>query len=128
MAAGSSLTGDTVLCPLARHIYPYLVLVQPMIRPHRTEKLLTGTQRIKPNKQTHCPEIICMSLSVICFSGINIFLYIYFGNTNVPSECPTNWIQIRYDKMLGLIWVQPFAKVISRRQTSLADPFCTGNT
>ena len=27
-----------------------------------------------------------MSLSVICFSGINVFLYIYFGNTNVPSD------------------------------------------
>ena len=77
MAAGPSLTGDTVLCPLARHIYPYLVLVQPMTRPQRTEKLLTGTQRIKPNKQTHCPEIICMSLSVICFSGINVFIYLF---------------------------------------------------
>ena len=28
-AAGSSLTGITVLCPWARHIYPSLVLVQP---------------------------------------------------------------------------------------------------
>ena len=26
-AAGSSLTGVTVLCPCARHIYPYLVLI-----------------------------------------------------------------------------------------------------
>ena len=79
MAAGSSLTGDTVLCPLSRHIYPYLVLVQPMTRPQRTEKMLTRTQRIKPNKQTHCSEIICMSLSVICFSGINVFYIIISG-------------------------------------------------
>ena len=28
-AKGSSLTGDTVLCPCARHIYPCLKLVQP---------------------------------------------------------------------------------------------------
>ena len=28
-APGSSLTGVTVLCPSARHIYPCLVLVQP---------------------------------------------------------------------------------------------------
>ena len=45
MAAGSSLTGDTVLCPLARHIYPYLVLVQPMTRPQRTEKMLNQTKQ-----------------------------------------------------------------------------------
>ena len=51
-------------------------------------------------KQTHCPEITCMSFSGICFSGINVF-FIYFGNTNVPSEC-----QIRYDRMSGLIWAQ----------------------
>ena len=38
---GSSLT---VLWPLARHIYPCLVLVQPIkIRLDKTEKLLTWT-------------------------------------------------------------------------------------
>ena len=42
-AAGSSLTGLTVLCPSARHIYPCLVLVKPRkTRPDITEKLLTG--------------------------------------------------------------------------------------
>ena len=46
-AAGSSLTGITVLRPWAppwtRHIYPCLVLVQPRKTcPHITEKLLTG--------------------------------------------------------------------------------------
>ena len=43
-AAGSSLTGVTVLCPLAGHIYPCLVLVQPRkTRPNISEKLFTGT-------------------------------------------------------------------------------------
>ena len=42
--AGSSLTGVTALCPLARHINPCLVLVQPTkTRPDITEKLLTET-------------------------------------------------------------------------------------
>ena len=43
-AIGSSLTGVTVLCPWARHIYPCLVLVQPRkTRPDISEELLTGT-------------------------------------------------------------------------------------
>ena len=43
-AAGLSLTGVTVVWPLARHIYPCLVLVQPRkTRPDITERLLTGT-------------------------------------------------------------------------------------
>ena len=43
-AAGSSLTGVTMLCPWPRHIYPCLVLVQARkTRPGITEKLLTGT-------------------------------------------------------------------------------------
>ena len=41
--AGSSLTGVTVLCPRARRIDPYLVMVQPRkTRPDITERLLTG--------------------------------------------------------------------------------------
>ena len=44
-AAGSSLTGNTALCPRAKPINTCLVLVQPRkIRPSDiTEKLLTGT-------------------------------------------------------------------------------------
>ena len=44
-AAGSSLTGNTALCPRAKPINPWLLLVQPRkIRPSDiTEKLLTGT-------------------------------------------------------------------------------------
>ena len=51
-----SLTGVTVLCPWARHIYPCLVLVHPRkIPPVITEKMLTGTSRIKSNK-TYLPH------------------------------------------------------------------------
>ena len=53
-AVGLSLTSVTVLCPRARHIYPYLVLVQPRkTHPGITEKLLSGAERIKSNKQNY---------------------------------------------------------------------------
>ena len=63
---GSTLTGATALCPLARHIYPYLVLVQPKkIRPDIAESVLTWTKRIKSNKQKtpnkHALEQLCLS-------------------------------------------------------------------
>ena len=49
-AEGSSLTGVTVLCPSARHIYPSLVLVQPRkTRSCLTERLLMG--RKESNKK-----------------------------------------------------------------------------
>ena len=42
-AAGSSLTGITVLCPWATHINPSLILVQPRkTHPYITERLLMG--------------------------------------------------------------------------------------
>ena len=42
-AAGSSLTGVTALCPLARHINPSLIMFQPRkTRPYITERLLMG--------------------------------------------------------------------------------------
>ena len=45
MAAGSSLTGVTALCPWARHINPRLVVVQPRkTHPYITERLLMGRQ------------------------------------------------------------------------------------
>ena len=51
--ARSSLTRITALCHWARHIYPCIVLVQPRKNsPYITEKLLTGTLRIKSNKRT----------------------------------------------------------------------------
>ena len=55
---GSSLTGVTVLCPWARHIYPSLVLVQPRkTHPYITERLLMGR---KESNQTnkHCLKAI----------------------------------------------------------------------
>ena len=44
-----SHSGQTVLCPLARHIYSPKILVIPRkqrLRPNMTEKLFTGTLRI----------------------------------------------------------------------------------
>ena len=54
--AGSSITGVTTVCPWARHINPCLVLVQPRKTcPDITEKMLTGTWRIKSDKRNlHC--------------------------------------------------------------------------
>ena len=53
-ATGSSLTRVTVYCPWARLNYPCSVVVQPRkTRSNITEKWLTGTQRIKSNKQTN---------------------------------------------------------------------------
>ena len=53
-AAGSSLTGVTVLCPLARHINPSLVLLQPRkTRPYITENCWWDVKnQIKQIKQT----------------------------------------------------------------------------
>ena len=53
-AAGSCLTGVTVLCPGAKHINPSLVLVQPRkTRPYITERLLMGRKDLnQTNKQT----------------------------------------------------------------------------
>ena len=51
---GSILTRFTVLCPWARHIYLPKVLVIPRkrwLRPNMTEKLFTGTLRIKSSSQ-----------------------------------------------------------------------------
>ena len=51
--AGSSLTGGIALCPLSRLFMLCLALVQPRkTHPDIDEKLLTGTKRIKSNKQT----------------------------------------------------------------------------
>ena len=50
-AAGSSLTGVTAFCLLARHINLSSVLVQPRNTcPYITERLLKGRKRIKSNK------------------------------------------------------------------------------
>ena len=47
----SSSSGVTALCPSAGHINPNLVLVQPRkTHPDLTERLLTGTERIKQTK------------------------------------------------------------------------------
>ena len=58
-AAGSSLTGVTVLCPCARHINPSLVLIQPRkTRPYITERLLMGR---KASNQTNKKKVCVMN-------------------------------------------------------------------
>ena len=53
--AGSSLIGVTALCPLARHINPSLVLVQPRkTRPYVTERLLIRCK--ESNKKSNILE------------------------------------------------------------------------
>ena len=50
-AAGLRLTRVTALCPLARHIYPSLVLVQPRkTPPYITERLLMGCKESNQTK------------------------------------------------------------------------------
>ena len=46
-------------------------------------------------------------LGVHCFLGDNLFRKILSG---IPSECQTDWIQIRTDILSGLIWVQNVCK------------------
>ena len=87
-AAGSSLTGVTVLCPWARHINPSLVLVQSRkTRPYITERLLMGRKESN-NMYSILSSLICvhfhlhtsLNYSVILAkiaSAINIFSCIY---------------------------------------------------
>ena len=57
-AAGSSLTGVTALCPLARHINPSLVLVQPRkTHPFIIERLLMGHKVSNQTKQSFHDKI-----------------------------------------------------------------------
>ena len=59
-AAGSSLTGVTVLCPWARHINPSLELVQPRkTHPIISEKLLIGRKESNQTKLGTCSEKMC---------------------------------------------------------------------
>ena len=62
-AAGSSLTGATVLWSLSKTHYPSLELVQPRkTRPCLTERLLMGHKESNQTKQTDKP-LFCLFLS-----------------------------------------------------------------
>ena len=54
-------------------------------------------------------------LLTLCSPGNFFFLlsadFCYFFR--IPSECQTDWFQIRPDVLSGLIWVNLFVKVIS---------------
>ena len=50
------------------------------------------------------------------FSQDQLFSKIYFG---IPSGCQTDWIQIKPDVLLGLIWVHVQSVYKSYEQTTL---------
>ena len=53
------------------------------------------------------------------FFQIHLFRKILSG---IPSECQTDWIKIRRDILLGLIWVQSVCKGYEQsQQTTLVD-------
>ena len=56
-----------------------------------------------------CPHAFLLSAD---FFQNQFFQKILSG---IPSECQTDWIQIRPDILSGLIWVQSVSKVMSRR-------------
>ena len=61
------------------------------------------------------PILLKLLLHTILLCHILLFGCQIFS---IPSGCQTVWIQIRPDILSGLIWVQLFAKVISRQQQS----------
>ena len=114
-AAGLSLTGVTVLCPLARHINPSLALVQPRkIRPFISERLLMGckesnlkrTKKLVPFPDTWpranlCPQFWNATYPtpppphLFCFWQNKVaFKYIADPITNQITHCtsiPSEW-------------------------------------
>ena len=71
VAAGSSLTGITVLCPSARHNNPSLVLVQPRkTHPYVSERLLMGR---KESNQTNKTSNVCTLIALIKKKHTNFF-------------------------------------------------------
>ena len=75
-------SGQTVLCPSARHIYSPKVLVIPRKRwlcPNMTEKLFTGTLRI--NQPTFGKDLLTR-LIVSCLDKI----YVYFSHYRIEER------------------------------------------
>ena len=72
-AAGSSLTGVTVLCSLSKNIYPSLVLVQPRkTRPFITERLLMRRKESnQTNKQTNSRNKVCHKGTALYLKAIS---------------------------------------------------------
>ena len=78
-AAGLSLTGVTVLCPLARHIYPRLVLVQPRkTHPYISERLLMGRKESNQTNKT--------SLSVTSYIRL-IIIFLFWPQCRSIESC-----------------------------------------
>ena len=57
---GLSFSGGTMLCPCARHVMLYLVLVQPRKHPNMTENFLTGIKVSTQIIEVHsCSVLVC---------------------------------------------------------------------
>ena len=69
--------------------------------PQQREVRVTGTLKLCLLGNFACFFVIC------CFFQNQLFGKII---SEIPSECQTGWIQIRLNKMLGLICVQAVCK------------------
>ena len=79
-AAGSSLTGITVLCPWARHINPSLVLVQPRkTSPFITERVLTSAGKGLTSWLSFVVSAVSLSLSH------------WYPGSGVVLDCIDSW-------------------------------------
>ena len=80
--------------------------------------------KAKSWQQKNCfPPAVSLRMleNFACFlSSADIFQNQHFVKilSKIPSECRTVWIQIRFDVLSGLIWVQTFCKCY--QQTALA--------
>ena len=64
---------------------------------------------IKSNMSKNYRKFCILFCRLLIFFKINFLEKILTG---LPSECQTVWIQIRLDKMSGLIWVQTVCTLI----------------
>ena len=84
---GSSLTSITTLCPLARHINPSLVMVQPRkTRPYITERLLMGRKESNQRHENHLAFLLFPILQFI----LRFFFFIIFA-TVLPKKKILNY-------------------------------------
>ena len=68
---------------------------------------------------TLCPQGNFSCFFVVCRFFFKNQLFFEKILSEIPSECQTDWIQIRPDQMSGLIWIQSVCK--SYQQTTLGD-------
>ena len=95
-------SGQTVLCPRARHIYSPKVLVIPRkrwLRPNRTEKLFTGTLRIN---QPTINWVVKHNKSNISFLSF-MYSYLKYKVYNISRHAHLSYVMKKY--FLTVLWV-----------------------